>query len=63
MTQNKNKDRLIRPNEVAELLGVSVQTVHRYAKNNPDFPQKHKIGERAVGFRWHDIKRFIEGGR
>ena len=64
----KLDDRLIRPRQTAEMLGVSVQTlaVWRYRGNRgnlaPDLPYV-KFGRRAIRYRLSDVLRFIEQNR
>ncbi|MFH5885436.1 helix-turn-helix transcriptional regulator [Halalkalibaculum sp. DA3122] len=41
---------LIRPNELADLLSISIPTLYRMI-NNGELPPKVRIGKRAVG--WH----------
>ncbi len=48
-----------RPNEAAAILGISKSTLDRWSKQNPDFPQKIKIGRRAVGYDHNEIVDYI----
>ncbi|MDJ1138747.1 helix-turn-helix transcriptional regulator [Marinicella marina] len=48
-----------RPNEVAQMFGISLSTLNRWSKN-PSFPQKIKLGGRAVGYDHNEILEFIE---
>ena len=49
-----------RPIEVARIFGVSLSTIDRWAKENPSFPNKIKLGGRAVGYDHAEIIAFIE---
>lgn len=51
--------RILRPAEVAEKLGICTVTLWRYSKD-PNFPQKIKIGERAVGYRSDQLAEWID---
>lgn len=49
-----------RPVEVARIFGVSLSTIDRWAKENPNFPSKVKLGGRAVGYDHAQIVEFFE---
>ncbi len=51
--------RIIRANELAELLSVSITTIFRMYKNG-DLPPKVKISKRAVGWTESDIEEWIQ---
>lgn len=52
-------DNLIRPNKLAEILGVSKPTLYRRMKE-PDFPRKVRISSKAVGFKESEVIAWIE---
>jgi prophage regulatory protein len=54
-----NENRVLRPKEVAEMLGVTVITLNRYAKR-PDFPKKITISPRHTGYYLSEIKEYLD---
>jgi len=50
--------KLIRPNQLAEMLSVSTVTLWRMEKRG-DLPPRIKISERAVGWRESDIEAWL----
>ncbi|WP_223789630.1 AlpA family phage regulatory protein [Marinicella meishanensis] len=52
--------KVYRPIEVARIFGVSLSTIDRWAKENPNFPRKVKLGGRAVGYDHAQIIEFFE---
>lgn len=50
---------LIRPRQVALLLGISCSTLWRLARTSPDFPKPLKISARVSAFRAGDLRRFL----
>jgi prophage regulatory protein len=54
-------DRILRPGEAAEFLGVGRSTLYQWAKS-PDFPPRIRLGLRAAGYRLSDLRQWI-GGR
>lgn len=54
-----NDYKIIRPSELAEKLGVSIQTIWRMEKRG-DLPQRVQLSKRAVGWRSDEIDSFIE---
>lgn len=54
-----NDLQIIRPSELANLLGVSKQTVWRMEKRG-DLPARFKISKRAVGWTRESIREFLE---
>ena len=50
---------IIRPNELAELLSISIPTLYRMI-NSGELPPKIRIGKRAVGWRRSQIEDWIE---
>jgi len=50
---------LISPNQVADKLGISVRHLYNLL-NSPDFPNRIKIGQRAVRFKESEINEWIE---
>ncbi|WP_138431877.1 helix-turn-helix transcriptional regulator [Fodinibius saliphilus] len=52
-------EKLIRPNALAEKLGISISTLYERMKE-PDFPRKVRISKQAVGFRESEVMEWIE---
>jgi prophage regulatory protein len=50
--------KVIRANELAEILSVSVPTIWRMEKRG-DLPHKRKIGQRIVGWLKSDIDEWL----
>ena len=55
-------DKIIRPNDVAAKLGISIPTLYRRMKD-PDFPDKIRISKQATGFVESEINDWIETKR
>lgn len=51
-------DRIIRPKEAAERMGVCIATLYNYMKR-PDFPDKVSLSPGAVGFFESDLKEWM----
>lgn len=51
---------LLTPAQVCELLSIGDATLRRYAKNNPHFPRKVKLGPRRVAYVSAEIEKYIE---
>ena len=49
----------LRPAQVAEKLGVSVPTVWRYCRTNPNFPKPRKLSERVTIFDEAEVDLFM----
>jgi predicted DNA-binding transcriptional regulator AlpA len=54
-----NENRILRPKEVAEMLGITTVTLNRYAKR-PDFPKKITLSPRHTGYYLKDIKAYLD---
>lgn len=54
-----NPDRIIRSNEVQDMVGLSRQTIWRYEKNGK-FPQRVKLGNISVGWKLNEIQDWIQ---
>lgn len=52
-------EKLIRPNSLADKLGVSIPTLYRLMKT-PEFPDKIRISKQAIGFRESEIMNWME---
>lgn len=50
---------ILRPAEAARYLGVSPQTVYRWAQTG-SLPRPIKMGPRSSGWRLHDLEKFLE---
>lgn len=55
-----NLDRLLRPREVAKLLGVSMSTLWGWARRG-HLPLPLAVGPNATAWRASDIQGFIDG--
>lgn len=53
-----NDLKILRPAELAEMLGISKATLWRYTRRD-DFPTKINLGDRAVGFRLADVEDYL----
>lgn len=51
---------LLTPAQVCERLSIGDATLRRYAKNNPNFPRKVKLGPRRVAYVAREIENYIE---
>lgn len=54
---------LIRPKELAQILGIAIPTLYKKIETEDDFPPRVKIskGSRgAVGFKKRDVEKYIE---
>lgn len=54
-----NEDFILRPNQLAARLGVCRSTVYEWSRR-PDFPRRLKLGPRASGWRWSEIKAWLD---
>jgi prophage regulatory protein len=52
-------DTLIRPQDLANRLGIGLSTLYDRMKK-PDFPRKVQIGPQAVGFRESEIIEWMD---
>lgn len=50
---------LIRPNQLADLLSISIPTLYRMISNG-ELPPKVRIGKRAVGWRRSQIEEWMD---
>jgi prophage regulatory protein len=48
-------NRSLRPNQAAELLGISVPTLWRWLKNRADFPRGRKLSARCTVFNQDEL--------
>lgn len=51
--------KIIRPTQLAKLLGVSKTTLWRLEKSS-ELPERYSISERIVGWKESDIKEWLE---
>lgn len=58
-----HSSRLVRPKDAAQLLGVSLNTVWRWARERADFPNPVKLGPASTAWRLVDLEEFIERRR
>jgi prophage regulatory protein len=54
--------RVIRPNQGAKKLGVSLSTYWRYAKS-PEFPVAFRLGPNAIGWDEAELDAWLESRR
>lgn len=54
------QDRIIRPAELVEMLGISIPTLYRWEAKGKLPIKKHKLGPRTVGFLESDVLEWIE---
>lgn len=52
--------RHITKNDITERLGISVSTLDRLRREDPEFPKGIKISKRAVRFSEKKVKEWIE---
>ena len=52
-------DRILRPVELARVLGVSRSTVYDL-ELRPDFPRRVRLSDRVSGWRWSEIDRWLQ---
>lgn len=52
-------EKIIRPNDLAQKLGISIPTLFRRMKQ-PDFPDKIRLSTQAIGFRESEIDDWLE---
>lgn len=48
---------------VAELFGVSVATIWRWAQKNPAFPQPRKVGPRTTRWNSAEVAAWLEAAQ
>lgn len=53
--------RLLDRATVATLLSLSISTLKRRERADPDFPRPHLIGPRRLAFRADDVERYRDG--
>jgi predicted DNA-binding transcriptional regulator AlpA len=53
---------LISADEAARRLAISVVTLWRLRRADPDFPVAVRVGKRRIAFREDEIDRFVEAG-
>lgn len=59
----KAKGQLLRASQVAALLGMSVPSVWRIAKNNKAFPQPFKVSMRVTVWDETEVLAFIQNSK
>jgi prophage regulatory protein len=52
------RKQIVRPKEAAEMLGVSLSTIWRYLRLDPDFPKQYKLSTRVTGFDEQELNDF-----
>lgn len=52
--------RHVKKEDITEMLGISISTLDRIRKNDPDFPDAIKISRRAIRFSEKGVKEWIE---
>lgn len=53
---------LITAPEAARRLAISVVTLWRLRRDDPEFPPAVRVGKRRIAFREDEIDRFVEEG-
>jgi predicted DNA-binding transcriptional regulator AlpA len=56
-------ERLVRPGEIARMLGIGRSTFFRFLKENKDFPASVRLGPRTRGWWWPEVRHWIESRR
>ena len=51
--------RILRPRQLAELLGISLPTLYRWLKRD-GFPPKLRLGPGVVGWREEDVRSWLD---
>lgn len=52
-------NRALRPAQAAERLGISLPTLWRYIRNNPNFPRPSKLSDRVTVLDAGELDAFI----
>lgn len=55
-------EKLLRPKNLCDKLGVSIPTLYRLIKK-PEFPDKIRISSQAIGFRESEIDEWLNSQR
>lgn len=63
MSDDQRSKRALRPAQTAQKLGVSVPTIWRYCRLNPDFPKPRKLSARVTVFDEQELDAFLAGLR
>ena len=61
MQEQQQKNRLLKAEEIAVMLGLKVQTVYTMARRGE--LEKVKLSRKCLRFRADDVERFIEKNR
>lgn len=56
---NEN-DRILRPRQVADYLGIGLSTLYEWEATLEGFPKRIKLGERASGWRLSVINAWVD---
>jgi prophage regulatory protein len=51
--------RALRPNQAAAKIGISVPTLYRLVRSNPQFPRPSKLSERVTTFDEAELDAFV----
>lgn len=51
---------ILRIQKTAEILGISIPTIWRKAKKEPDFPQPVKLSANVTGFIADEVQAYLE---
>jgi len=49
----------LRPKQAAQYLNIGVSTLWKWNKENPNFPERIKLGERVTVWRKSDLDNFV----
>ena len=55
------KNKIIKPKELAEQLSISIATLYRWHANGTIPIEKIQVGPRSVGYRQSDVNAWING--
>lgn len=61
MSEATRSRQAIRPAQAAKKLAVSLPTLWRYCRLNPDMPKPRKLSPRVTVFDEHELDAFLEG--
>lgn len=56
----KNELQLITPNEICELLKISLTTLWRWEQSKPEFPRKIRLSGKGSRFLYKDVQSYIK---
>ena len=60
MTEKENILPIIRPKQLCKILSISMTTLYRWESEGRLPFQKVKVGPNVVGYRYNDVKKWLE---